>query len=110
MNVRTATFNKANWSGETATLKIREYADGRASFKLHGYEFTLSPVKASASEDGDDAWTFERRELTSRSWDYPLFSVGRFRKDSSWTASHYDVVREDSDPVLVAAKIIFMTV
>jgi hypothetical protein len=110
MEVRTETFNKSNWSGETTELKVRKYKDGRETFKLHGYDFTLTDPATTPSDDGDSDWDFMSRSLVGSGWKDPLFKVCKFRKDKYWTCSQYDVSREDADPVVAAAKLVFMVV
>jgi hypothetical protein len=91
--MKTIEINKANWSGETARLKIRK--DG--SFSLYGYEIGVTV-------NGDSAKvTIDGREDD--------MMVHRFTPENGgkWFASSYGVEREDENVSVAVAQVLFNT-
>jgi hypothetical protein len=93
----TFTFNKDNWSGEEATIKV--YNNG--NFVFHDHLFTVSPVSTVKSEGGDSRWDFHTIEL---SWDgSPWATIHRFECDSEWEFNSSDFSRSHKEPAVLCA-------
>jgi len=95
----TYTFNKENWSGEKATIVVKNN-----QFEFHGYNFKLEPK----------TYKIEGQEYTDYvvhgdDWDEPLFRVRDFGDKTFW-AYKYDIERTDANPFVLAAKMAAMTI
>lgn len=103
-NTETLTINKANWSGEEATIIFRnDLAIKGSEFSIYDYNFKLVAVET----DDDD---LDILELRGEGWNYPLATITKWAGSKEWTAISMDISRENSDPRIAAAQIIFMTV
>jgi len=91
----TYTFNKSNWSGEEATIVVKNN-----QFEFYGYNFKLEPK----------AWDFEGDEYTDYAvcgddWDEPLFRV-RDMGDNEYWVSTSGIERIGKNPFTLAAKVL----
>lgn len=95
----TYTFNKENWSGDEATIVVKDN-----EFEFYGYNFKLVPK----------TWEYEGKEYTdyivhSDDWDEPLFRI-RDNCDNTYWSHKYDIERTDENPFVLAAKMAAMTI
>ena len=88
----TYTFNKGNWSGEEATITVKEN-----KFEYYGYNFELVP----------NTWEFDGEEHTDflvhgDAWDEPLYTVRDFGDGTYWCSSA-GIERTNTNPFILAA-------
>jgi|GEM_PF-4904733 len=104
MNKQTITFNKSNWSGETATIEVTELA-GAYTWEQHGYE-----IEVSGRKEDDDFVSYEIKidgELSGS-------KVSRFENDAAWNDRRWEATncggylnRDDENLVIAAAQLLY---
>ena len=110
MKVSELTCKPSDWTNKKdVTVKVRTYVDGRQTFSLFGYDFTLSPVKVTKDDEppasaNEGDYDYYSRTLTSPSWDHPLCKVVKFGKDRCWETSGTHVRRDDPDPLVAVIQ------
>lgn len=88
----TYTFNKNNWSGEEATIVVKDN-----QFEFYGYNFTLVP-KTYKCEDKE----YTDYVVHGDSWDEPLYRL-RDMGDKTFWSYKYDIERTHKNPFILAA-------
>lgn len=93
----TFTFNKSNWSGETATIKV-----SKNQFEFHGETFAIGPIEDIPDPEGTDPkWSYSSIQLF---WDgKPWQRIYRFGKDACWTFDSEGFSREHKEPAVLCA-------
>jgi hypothetical protein len=104
MNKQTITFNKSNWSGETATIEVTELA-GAYTWEQYGYE-----IEVSGRKEDDDFVSYEIK-IDGEPSDC---KVSRFENDAAWNDRRWeatdcigDCIRGDENLVIAAAQLLY---
>jgi len=88
------TFNKNNWSGEEATINIRDN-----KFSFNGYEFELRNFNTAKSDN--PKYDFHTVDFY---YDGELFgTANRFECDDEWEYSCGDFFRTHKHPAILCA-------
>lgn len=96
MSIQTITFNKSNWSGEEATIKVRNN-----KFAFLGYDFELRNQQTVKSDDGNSKWDFHTVEFY---YDGEKFGEAhRFECDKEWEYISGDFARSHQNPAVLCA-------
>jgi len=99
--MKTVTFPKSNWSGESVDVVVHE--DG--SFELYDYTFRLVPKTGPDFEDADFVRLCGRGfDVVSPSWQRPLATV--WVKDGEAEATSGDLSRDAKSPVEAAVQVL----
>ena len=93
------TFNKDNWSGEEATIFVKDNC-----FEFHGYTFKLVPK----------TWEYEGKKVTDYvvhgdDWDEPLFRI-RAELDGAFYCHSSGIERQGKNPFILAAQMAANTI
>jgi hypothetical protein len=90
----THTFNQENWSGETATIKVR-----KNKFSFNGYEFELRNF--DTSRGGNPKYDFHTVDFYCEG--KPFGTAIRFECDEEWEYSDCSITRSHKDPAVLCA-------
>ena len=92
----TFTFNKDNWSGEEASITVRNGA-----FEINGETLKLEEQASIKDEDGDTRWDFHSIGVK---WNDDEFCViSRFECDDYWACEKSEISRIHANPAVLAA-------
>jgi hypothetical protein len=95
----TYTFNKSDWSGEEATIVVKNNA-----FEFHGYTFELE-----AREYDFDGKKMTDYVVHGDDWDEPVFRVcADF--DGGFYCHSCGIERQGQNPFILAAQMASMTI
>ena len=89
-------FNKDNWSGETASITVKN-----SQFEFNGHNFTVGPIQTFKDKDGDNKWDYHTIELfwEGRKW----ADLIRFEHEPQWTFEDGDFYRSHKEPAVLCA-------
>ena len=90
------TFNKSDWSGEEATIDVRDN-----KFTFNGYDFELRNHRTEKAEDGDPKWDFHAVEFYCDG--EPFGTAHRFERDAEWDYSTSVICRTHKNPAVICA-------
>lgn len=93
------TFNKENWSGEEATIFVKNNC-----FEFHGYNFELE-----AREYDFDGEIITDYVVHADDWDCPLFTV-KADFDGGFWCENNGIERQGQNPFILAAQMASMTI
>lgn len=95
MNTATHTFNKDNWTGETATIVVKN-----GKFEFHGYDFEVGEEQIDRSL-GDPKYDFHTIEFK---WEgKPWMTARRFACDKVWECGDEEFSRSHAEPAVLCA-------
>lgn len=95
----TYTFNKSNWTGEEATIVVKD-----SKFEFHGYNFEL--VAKTWDFDGEVMTDYE---VHGEGWDEALFKV-RKDLDDGFYCQTCGIHRTHKNPFILAAIVAANTI
>lgn len=96
MATQTFTFNQENWSGETATITVKNN-----KFEFNGYDFELGEVTVIPDEKGNKLWDFYSMDLL---WEGKVWAtIYRFGGDECWGFDRDDFCRTHKEPAVLCA-------
>ena len=105
MKTETLTFNKDNWSGESAEITFTEFA-GNLEFSIYGENFTLRDRFRANDENPNFSWTHYSLYCGNRDTG---IKVGKFDREFQWTAEDEsgDFTRFGDTMGIAAARMVF---
>lgn len=107
MNTQEITFNKEDWSGESAALVVTTFA-GVDQFVLDGYKIELRDRFRVEDDKPRFSWTGFTVYVDDRATEY---KVGRFDTDAAWECvdESGEFSRFGASAAAAAAKVLFNT-
>ena len=93
------TFNKSDWSGDEATIFVKDNC-----FDFHGYKFELD-----ARNYDFDGETITDYVVHADDWDCPLFTV-KSDQQGAFYCENNGIERDGSNPFVLAAQVAANTI
>jgi hypothetical protein len=92
MSTTTLTISLNNWTGNHADVEFTSHADGRVTFELYGYQWTL---EAPVSEEWGLLGTMKSCALTCPEWRLPLVTLSSLSRGADqWDSGEHLEVTE----------------
>lgn len=100
--VEILTFNREDWSGQEITIQVNRE---EMSWEQSDYKFHLEETPEEFVDD-ELGMSMKTMKCMGSEWKEPLFTITKFSDSPMWVAASDNLMREDADPILCAAKLV----